>query len=319
MGIEPFTTQELFIAADVNNSSALSAIDLVVLRKLILGLTDTLPGGKSWRFFAEDSLPKFSASIIINSLNDIHNTDFLGIKIGDVNYTADPQFTSLKPRSNPPTIKWITEELNYNANQYLEIPIKCIANDKMTGFQFTLSDPNLEFIGIKEGTMDIMSDDYALMNDQMTISWFSISPVHVNAGDILFTIKAKAKAKGSLQNSLSINSSITKAEVYDENEDLFTPQLEFQDPEQKDFTVYPNVPNPWKEQTTITFYLPIASIIHLNVYSTTGQIQYNLERNFEEGQHEIILNKKDFTLPGLMVYTLQSNTEVKNGKMIVSE
>jgi hypothetical protein len=43
LGIEPFTSPYDLIAADANNSQTVSAIDLVELRKLILGLYTELP------------------------------------------------------------------------------------------------------------------------------------------------------------------------------------------------------------------------------------------------------------------------------------
>ncbi|HJW28005.1 MAG TPA: hypothetical protein VJ508_02020, partial [Saprospiraceae bacterium] len=83
LGIDRFTQPYQFIAADANHSAGISAIDLVVLRKLILGLTDTLPGNKSWRFF--DTLPGGAGNNVIASESEQDHKDFIGVKIGDVN------------------------------------------------------------------------------------------------------------------------------------------------------------------------------------------------------------------------------------------
>ena len=189
----------------------------------------------------------------------------------------------------------------------------------LTGFQFTLACADLEVLDLKAGIADLNSEDYAVMGNYTTVSWYTVSPISVKPGDILFTIVAKAKATENVRTTLSINSGITNAEAYDENNKVFMPKLEFSDPMEDRLILYSNVPNPWNEKTIIAFYMPKASKINLNVYSTSGQVQYSLERDFEAGQHEIVLNKKDFTQRGLMVYTLQSNQEVKIGKMIVGE
>jgi hypothetical protein len=289
----------------------------VVLRKLILGLVDTLPIGKSWRFFSQDTLPEFSESITLSSENEIQNVDFLGIKLGDVNYNANPLFTSLVTRSVPPSMYWATEAIEYKTADIVNIPIKCATRDKVSGFQFTLSDPDLEFLGIKQGVADIMEDDYGLLNDHLTMCWFSVSPLPVQPGDVLFTIQARAKTNGSLQNGLSLSSGITKAEVYDENETVFIPQLKFQHANAQELILNPCEPNPLQDNGTISFYLLKGDQISFKVYSSKGQMQYNLDRYYNAGWHDIVIDKKDFTQSGLMVYTLQYSTGMQTGKMII--
>jgi len=334
LGLERFSRPEQIMAADANNSKALSAIDLVVLRKLLLGLVDTLPGGRSWIFYSAgyvfqvptdpwyglDSLPAGTfPEIIIQDENETADVDFVGIKIGDVNSNADPNFTSLTPRSAIPSLDWTTEAIDYSKGDIIEIPIKCTSNDKLTGFQFTLSDQDLEFLEIQPGVADISKEDYAIMLDHMTMSWFTLDPIDVKAGDILFSIKARAKAVKNLRTTLSISSMITEAEAYTEKDNVLVPQLKFTDPTNDELILYPAIPNPWKEETTITFYLPKASTIHLNVFSAAGQMLYSVERYFEKGQHALVVNNENVGQKGLMVYTIQTEDEVLSGKMIVNE
>ncbi|MEP7269115.1 MAG: dockerin type I domain-containing protein [Saprospiraceae bacterium] len=50
LGIERLKSPYKKIAADVNNDNDISAIDLLELRKLILGIYDKLPDNTSWKF-----------------------------------------------------------------------------------------------------------------------------------------------------------------------------------------------------------------------------------------------------------------------------
>lgn len=100
LGIQPFTTPWQYIAADASGDGKVSTYDIVVLRQLLLGIDTQLPGGKSWRFVpdmyvfpdpADPFNPPFPQQI------DIDNTSyppgvysFRGVKIGDVNFSADP-------------------------------------------------------------------------------------------------------------------------------------------------------------------------------------------------------------------------------------
>jgi len=101
LGIELLDSPRKLIAADANQDGKVTTLDIITLRKLILGLTNELPNGKSWRFvpldyffpnFDDPFQPPFPERIerprSDNSLLPDYN--FVGIKIGDVNYSADP-------------------------------------------------------------------------------------------------------------------------------------------------------------------------------------------------------------------------------------
>src|SRR6187431_713193 len=99
LGSELFGSPYQTIAADVNNNQSLSAIDLVILRKLILGIDTELEYNTSWRFVRKDYIfestmfpwPIYDIeSIAITDIDNPGNTDFVAIKIGDVNGTAVP-------------------------------------------------------------------------------------------------------------------------------------------------------------------------------------------------------------------------------------
>jgi hypothetical protein len=105
LGQTPFTRPDQYIAADINGSWNVSAIDLIELRKLILGIYPDFPNNSSWRFFPKgfmfpamlDPWP-FPEYVMIPTFQDTA-VDFIGIKIGDINGTALPGFHQLVPRT----------------------------------------------------------------------------------------------------------------------------------------------------------------------------------------------------------------------------
>ena len=50
LGTKHFDSAFDMIAGDINNDRELTTIDLIELRKLILGIYDELPNNKSWKF-----------------------------------------------------------------------------------------------------------------------------------------------------------------------------------------------------------------------------------------------------------------------------
>lgn len=100
LGLDTLSTYGI-IAADANQDGKVSTYDVVLLRKLLLGVVDTLPNNKSWRFIPKDYFfpnlknpfePPFPESIAIYPTTDppLNKFEFIGIKIGDVNGTANP-------------------------------------------------------------------------------------------------------------------------------------------------------------------------------------------------------------------------------------
>lgn len=101
LGIEPFDSPWKLIAADANQDGKVTTSDIIVLRKLILGITTELPNGKSWRFLpldytfsdpANPFLPPFPERIEVPNTADPAPSDFAfrSVKIGDVDFSADP-------------------------------------------------------------------------------------------------------------------------------------------------------------------------------------------------------------------------------------
>lgn len=91
LGFETFETLEQYIAADVNRDNKVSAIDLLELRKLILGIHETFPGNTSWRFCSTNqnmistNISEFEDLLQIPSHGQSETAyKLFGIKIGDL-------------------------------------------------------------------------------------------------------------------------------------------------------------------------------------------------------------------------------------------
>ncbi len=96
LGLNKFDNIFQIIAADANNSNSVSAVDLVQMRLVLLGKSDSYSNNSSWRFFDMDSdltgtdltAPLDEVKTVILESTDITDTDFVGIKIGDINGSA---------------------------------------------------------------------------------------------------------------------------------------------------------------------------------------------------------------------------------------
>ncbi len=96
LGITPITSKVRLFASDVDNTQELDAVDILHLRRLILGLRDNLPVA-SWRFIPAylATNADFPFNVAIPDVFEVTftaattNFDFIGVKIGDVDNSAE--------------------------------------------------------------------------------------------------------------------------------------------------------------------------------------------------------------------------------------
>jgi hypothetical protein len=102
LGLQPLDSPYKRIAADTNGSGHISTLDLIQLRRMILGIESTFDNVSSWRFvdaayvFPNPANPweaPFPEVININNLGTAVSigNDFIAIKIGDVNGDAETE------------------------------------------------------------------------------------------------------------------------------------------------------------------------------------------------------------------------------------
>ena len=94
LGTQLLDSPYKLIAADVNNSGSVTALDLIAIRRVILGMVDGFPNNVSCRFvdeayeFPEPTNPwaeDFPEVVSINNINThVLDANFVAIKIGDV-------------------------------------------------------------------------------------------------------------------------------------------------------------------------------------------------------------------------------------------
>ncbi|HEY3385521.1 MAG TPA: carboxypeptidase regulatory-like domain-containing protein [Saprospiraceae bacterium] len=84
LGKDTFNLPWKFIAADATNNIDLTVGDIVLLLRLMLGKIQTLPSSPSWRFDPPQLV------IDPSTQGEPIEVQFMGIKIGDLNASADP-------------------------------------------------------------------------------------------------------------------------------------------------------------------------------------------------------------------------------------
>jgi hypothetical protein len=331
LGVEKLTSPYQVIAADVNRSNSVTSLDLIHLRKLILSINDDFPNNTSWRFvdrdhvFLETERPWVGGIPEVVNVNNLLGTydqaNFVAVKIGDINRSARLNQTlgqnEQRNHSNPLVIQGNDQAIQ--SGQRYEVQLTTEDLDETMGFQFTFSfDP---------GVLELEEIHHAWIKEQhiglkylseglITVSWNQLQPTQ--AEGTLLSLSFRARADGRLADLVAINSRLTTSEAYSFNGTFRDVQLQWTQslPDDVNFKLLQNHPNPFRDYTYIRFYLPEQADATILIQDINGALIREIRGAYQQGLNEVKLDRSD--LPsGLLMYSLKSGSYQQVKKMIL--
>ncbi len=317
------------IAADIDNNQHVSAIDLVELRKMILGIYDEFPSNNSWRFvdsefeFVNNENPwPFAEQVSIDDLdNDEMHTDFVGVKIGDVNNTVELNFNSAQTESRS-NLNLIAENQEFKAGEEVRLEIKADKPESFIGFQYSFSyNTNvLDFQKLIGGSLDIRDEQMAVSPEGvLNIAWHNLNPKYYDDNDILFELVFVAKERGVLSQAVNSNHSGFSAKAYNAEELEMSLNLKYVE-SKNGLHVLQNSPNPFTEQTTLAFVLPKSDMTTVTVYNSEGKELFKKSAYYPKGYNEIVLKGENLSVTsGLLYYKVSSGDQEIVKRMLLIE
>ena len=335
--VSPLDSPYKMIASDINRDGIISSIDLIELRKLILGVHDKFPQNESWRFIPSDfkfldpsnpfAIP-FEEHYSIYPLTNDMEIDFIGVKIGDVNSSVQFQTNgnSIESRSkNPIYLQTNNAYLEPSERALLSFEIK--ENYQLEGFQMALEydTDKIEVLELKSKLLALSQKHFSIdhaTSGLILISWHNELEKPVITGDQQFLqLEILAKAKTSFEEAISIREDHIQSEIYIDG-NIKPILLNFENSTQSEIDhfaaiLYPNVPNPWQQKTAIKFYLPIEGEAELRFYNSQGQVLKSMKQNYAMGVHKMTLDRSEFNTEGMLVYELIYRNQVLAKRMIL--
>ena len=318
LGIQPLETPYQLIASDINNNGSISSIDLVQLRRLILGVTDELPNNDSWRFvsrdyeFVDELRPwLYADSRIVNDIEgSLTDKDFIGVKIGDVNSSAQANSAigSIRNKTGQVDLTLVQE----NITGTIQTAIESDQDQLLYGIQIKLKLDNVSNPVVVSDAINISEEHYNVSGDILSISWHSVQPVSIRAGMRLFSISGSEVNAGSTDESYN--------QVYNENLQARSVRYNkrLSSESQSELIVYPNQPNPFTNHTTIGFSISQSQVVDVEIFGLNGQMKYRLSEFFNEGKHQINIDASEINLnKGIHYYHIKTQDRSLVRKMIV--
>ena len=323
LGLESLDSPYKRIAADINNDQRINSVDLVELRKLVLGIYNELPQNDSWRFVNSEQNMVSELPWPLNEIRAIFgldqnemDQDFIGVKIGDVDNSAIPNKGLGKVALPSNGVELDFEDANFKEGDVVSMTLKANELADMTGIQFTLLSDGLEVVDVTSNGLEISESNYAVLSsDRTTFSWNDIT---TRNEEELFTIHFKAQTDGTLSENVTINSDITPAQVVAGSDlHIFPISLAGRNNSEQEFVLYQNKPNPFSNSTEIAFNLPSASNATLTVMDVTGKVIFDLSGNYNKGQNKVSIDISQLNVGGILYYKLETSYQSDTKKMIV--
>ncbi len=327
LAIEVLNSPYKIISADVNNSTTVSALDLVEIRRLILGITNIFPNNvPSWAFvpaayqFVDPLDPLafgFPDTIPVNNLlADVSGADFIGMKKGDVNGTA-------QGRPFAGNLAMTISETNNGKKRTIEF--KAAATTTISAYQFDISfDPvQMRLLDILPGDLPGLNESFFHPNSEqeglISTLWYdptgALEGLEIEEGQVLFSFEFQvADQAETLEKRIWTGERRMPALGFNEVGDLLEVKTDYQYLVNNTLVELESptrleaiAPNPFKEEAQISFYLPNSQPVSFTVIDALGRKVKTVQANYGSGHHNWRLNANELNGPGW--YTVEMRTE----------
>ncbi len=328
---EPLNSPYKIIAADANKSGSITTIDIVEIRKLILGIYDSFPNNQSWRFVDENfSFPNVQNPFQTNLADTIvlidwscsfTQTEFTGIKVGDVNNTAIPNANTPPPAESRAPCFLAFPDTVLEAGETVEIPLRSTEKADWLGLQFSVYfDPELlDIEGIESSALpDFDQNNWTLSKPgRLNLSWSSAQPNAFSPGAEVVRLRIKAHSDMLLSKAFkNVENPRLTPEAY-EMEGVVRPlQIVFSENGATETSqVFAPQPNPTTAGAMLPIQLSQAQTLRLEVRDISGKLLWDNELSLEKGTHTLEIPASAMPQAGMYVWRVLAGGDLKIGKL----
>jgi PKD repeat protein len=329
------------IAADVDVSGLVSGIDLVKIQQLILNITTEFPDFNSWRFvdqeytFLNPANPlqeAFPEEIDFVSLDrDTMGNDFIAMKLGDVNNTA----MGLQAPNGGILNLVITETTDVNGD--VLISFRSAEHTTISAYQFDIwfDQYQMQLAEVIPGSLPGLNETFFGRNhlDEglITTLWYDptaqIDGWELEADEVLFTLKfAASNISTSMEERIQTNVATMRSagytntgEALDIHTDYRSEVTSTSNPVEKNVSVEALKPNPFVAEATLTFFLPEAADVEIQLMDISGKQIVRQAAYYPAGQQTVQLDGRDLPAAGMYYLVFKAGAFTTTQKVVLQK
>jgi hypothetical protein len=323
LDIQPLQNFYQILAADVNKSQTITTFDIVEIRKLILGIYDTLPNLPSWTVVRPVPNPGNLLSFPV--LKDTYNLQllqvgadtlwpalpFVAVKHGDVNQNAS--FSAEDTGDRAPVLPLLIDRVMMEAGKSYWLSVGSAEDLEGLGFQLELrvdltKAALLGMEGVDPANWHLSADG------RLRIS--VVGPVRLVGGTPLFRIHLRAHAPLVTEEAIQMGTAM-ESEWYVPG-DLRHPLalLPVFPPAGSRSRCFLPSPNPFSHATRFELWLAGAGRVVLEVVDVMGRQVYREEQWMEAGSQLLTYPAEGVVGGGPLFYRIQLDDQWFTGKLI---
>ena len=221
------------IAADVNGDGNVTALDIVYMKRLILGIDTTFTNvttkqTRLWTFVDSsyifpDTIHPFPFKDSINFIGLIENKTnqtFIGCKLGDVNWDWNQAIARPGLSSNIP-IELSYDPLRLGNEKLIRIPVKVKNFKDLLGMQFTINfnAALFKWVGIENNILNFEIGTNHAADGKITFLWTDAKNEFktLEDGTVVFELILNKTGNEIIDNSLMLDGSVTAVEAFDKD------------------------------------------------------------------------------------------------------
>ncbi len=326
------------IAADVSETAAgtacvgseINGTDIAAINNVLAG--DPSWAHESWVFvpqnyvFPDPDCPWAGSSYpecttINNISSNQSGQDFYGIKIGDVNGDFNSNDQLIEDESDSRTQSDLEIDV-INNNGIIEFRAANTMNLGSVQFGIKLSDQ----VALNELQSSLSNYQYfnaihAEESNEIIVFAYDMNMTQVDAGALLFSFVSDL----DINNDLSVSSDLLINEVYTEQggfgkvvlgESSVTADEDF---ETNAFELLQNTPNPFTNETVISWRLPYSDQVSLKIYSELGQEILVKKLDGKVGLNTFTVMRNDFPHSGNYFYQVSTKDFEATKSLVVNK
>lgn len=327
LGTIPFSGLEKYVAADADNNGKVNVLDVLELKKLLLGINSEFKHNTSWRFgimpqnMSGSDIISFKEVGNIKVKNDTIQSDFMGIKVGDLNGDAKLYFqgTEIDTRSIN-TYDFGIEDKKAEAGRMMELDIIAREECLLSGFQFAIDISGLGFVSVGEGVLKVSGDNFSISDDGiLRIVWTTENAIKLSEHDVLFTVVLNPRESGLISDLVAIKNEILRPEAYTgenlETRELQLSYFQYASENLNDFITIE--PNPFHSRLNILFKLKQETDLQLSLYDLSGRLLYQSRKVYLPGKYQEAIFADQLPIhEGIIYCQIISNGSVTTRKIL---
>lgn len=327
--LEEFESPYQTVAADVNGSKSVSALDLVEMRKIVLGIEEGFQSGLDWLIIpsvydlSEDPF-SFETTLDVSLADQDMDLNFKGVKVGDV----DNSWTSLNNgRKSSGSLALSLEQLSLK-DEVIEIPVVARDFNDISGYQFTINwDPKLlAYAGLENQALEGHFNEDMAGEGVLTTLWDETNgqSMDLENGATLFIMRFNVKDINA-NTQVELSSSVTEAIAFNGQLNplsiaAVSANVNLEELRNGKLELMQNVPNPFDYSTTIDFKIPRQGKARLSVINLLGEVIFFHEKEYRPGVYRVTWNRDQSIqalTPGVYLYRLEINGQEVVKRMVI--